>query len=46
MMIVLPGLFGTALFPVMARYGLATAADAVRLGERSLRYMMAVMVPL
>lgn len=46
MMIVLPGLFGTALFPIMARYGLVTASDAVRLGERSLRYMMAVMVPL
>ena len=45
MMIILPGLFGTALFPAMARYGLQTGQDAVRLGERSLRLMMATMVP-
>ncbi|MFH2052965.1 MAG: flippase [bacterium] len=45
MMIILPSLFGTAMFPAMARYGLGTARDAIRLGERSLRLMNATMIP-
>jgi len=45
MMIILPNLFGTAFFPAMARYGQKSSVDAVRLGERALRYMMVVMVP-
>ncbi len=45
-MMILPGLFGTALFPAMARYGQQDAQDTVRLGERALRFMMVVMMPL
>ena len=45
-MIILPGLFGTALFPAMARYGQQTSEDAVRLGERSLRFLLAGIFPL
>jgi O-antigen/teichoic acid export membrane protein len=45
-MIIVPGLFGTALFPVMARYGLKDSVDAVRLGERALRFMLVLMLPL
>ncbi len=45
-MIILPNIFGTALFPAMARYGMRTSADAIRLGERSLRLMITVMFPL
>ncbi len=46
MMIILPGIFGTALFPAMARYGMRTPGDAIRLGERSLRLMFTLMFPL
>ncbi len=45
MMIILPNIFGTALFPAMARYGMRTSEDAIRLGERSLRLMVTVMFP-
>jgi O-antigen/teichoic acid export membrane protein len=45
-MIIVPGLFGTALFPALARYGLQSGSDAARLGERSLRYMMVAILPL
>lgn len=45
-MILLPGLFGYALFPAMARYGMENAEAAARLGERALRFMLAAMVPL
>lgn len=45
-MIIVPGLFGTALFPALARYGQQSGADAQRLGERSLRYMMVAIMPL
>ncbi len=44
-MMILPNIFGTALFPAMARYGLKTSGDALRLGERSLRLMITVMFP-
>ena len=43
---IVPNLFGTALFPAMARYGMQTAGDAVRLGERALRFMMTAVIPL
>ena len=46
MMILVPSLFGFALFPAMARYGMENTADTVRFGERSLRYMLAAVVPL
>jgi len=46
MMILVPSLFGFALFPAMARYGMENTADTVRFGERSLRYMLAAAVPL
>ena len=45
-MMILPGLFGTALFPAMARYGQQATEDTVRLGERALRFMMVAMLPL
>ncbi len=45
MMIILPNIFGTALFPAMARYGMRTSEDAIRLGERSLRLMITIMLP-
>ncbi len=45
-MIIIPGLFGTAIFPALARYGQKSDEDARRLGERSLRYMMVAILPL
>jgi len=45
-MIILPGLFGTAMFPALARYGEKSHEDARRLGERAMRYMMILIVPL
>jgi len=45
-MIIVPGLFGTALFPALARYGQKSGSDAQRLGERSMRYMMIAILPL
>ncbi len=45
-MMMLPGLIGTALFPAMARYGMKTVDDTVRLGERALRFMMIAVLPL
>ncbi len=45
-MIIVPGLFGTALFPALARYGQDSDSDARRLGARSLRYMMVAILPL
>ena len=45
-MVLVPGLLGTALFPAMARYGMQTPADAVRMGERATRFMMAAVIPL
>jgi len=46
LMILVPSLFGFALFPAMARYGMQSAGDAVRFGERALRFMLAAIVPL
>lgn len=43
--LMLPSLFGTALFPAMARYGMDTADDVRRLGERALRFMLIVVIP-
>ena len=45
-LLLLPGLIGTALFPAMARYGMKNTADTVRMGERSLRFMMVAILPL
>lgn len=45
-MMLVPGLIGTALFPAMARYGMENTADTVRLGERALRFMTIAIVPL
>ncbi len=45
-MIIVPGLFGTALFPALARYGQNSDEDARRLGERSMRYVMVAILPL
>ncbi len=45
MMIILPNIFGTAFFPAMTRNAQQSPADAVRLGERALRFMMLVIVP-
>ncbi|MEN8007312.1 MAG: flippase [Candidatus Krumholzibacteriota bacterium] len=45
-MLLAPGLIGTALFPAMARYGMKDTEDTVRLGERALRFMMIAILPL
>ena len=45
-MILVPGLFGTAIFPAMARYARQSADDAMRLGERALRFMTVLIMPL
>ena len=45
-MILVPALFGFAVFPVMARYGMESARAAARLGERALRFMLIGVVPL
>ena len=45
-MLILPNLFGTALFPAMARYSFQSSADARRLGERSLRFILLAMFPI
>ncbi len=45
-MILIPSLFGFALFPAMARYGMESAAAAARMGERALRFMLVAVVPL
>ncbi len=44
-MLILPNLFATAMFPALARYTRQSADDARRLGERSLRYMLVVILP-
>lgn len=45
-MLVVPNLFATALFPALARYAGYSRTDACRMGERALRYMMLAMFPL
>jgi O-antigen/teichoic acid export membrane protein len=42
----LPNIFATAFFPIMARYGLSGLEDTTRMGERALRYMMLGILPL
>ncbi len=44
-LLMLPNLFATALFPTMARYGQQAGSDVVRLGNRSLRFMNAAILP-
>ena len=44
-MLIMPSLFATAFFPAMARYG-DSAEDIVRLGERAMRYLLCLMMPL
>ena len=41
----LPGIFGLAFFPAMTRYGEKSPADAARLGERALRFILVGIVP-
>lgn len=44
-LLIVPNLFATALFPALARYTQTSADDARRLGERSLRFMLVVILP-
>jgi O-antigen/teichoic acid export membrane protein len=44
-MLIVPNLFATALFPALARYAARSQIDARRLGERALRYMVSLMLP-
>lgn len=44
-LLIMPNLFATALFPALARYVARSRDDAQRLSERSLRYMLVVMLP-
>jgi len=41
----LPNIFATAMFPALTRYSTASTADAARFGERTLRYMLVLMIP-
>jgi len=45
-LLIVPNLFATAMFPALARYAQSSAEDARRLGERSLRFMLVVILPL
>ncbi len=45
-LLILPNIFATAMFPALARYSQRSSTDATRLAERSLRYMLVVAVPL
>jgi len=44
-LVMLPGIFGLAFFPAMTRYGEKSPADAARLGERALRFILVGIVP-
>ncbi len=44
-LIMLPAIFGLAFFPTMTRYGQKAPADAARLGERALRFILVAIVP-
>jgi amino acid carrier protein len=44
-MLIVPNLFATALFPALARYAARSQVDARRLSERALRYMVSLMLP-
>ncbi len=44
-LVMLPGIFGLAFFPSMTRYGQKSPADAARLGERALRFILVGIVP-
>lgn len=45
-LVMLPGIFGLAFFPSMTRYGQKSPADAARLGERALRFILVGIVPI
>ena len=45
-LLILPNLFATAMFPALARYTQVSAEDTSRLAERSLRFMLIVALPL
>jgi len=44
-LVMLPGLFGLAFFFSFSRYGQKSPADAARLGERALRFILVGIVP-
>jgi O-antigen/teichoic acid export membrane protein len=44
-LVMLPAIFGLAFFPTMTRYGQTSPADAARLGERALRFILVAIVP-
>ncbi len=45
-LLIAPNIFATAMFPALARYSRKSTVDTIRLAERSLRYMVVVMLPL
>jgi len=45
-LLIMPNIFATALFPALARYSQKSAVDTSRLAERGLRYMLLVALPL
>jgi len=45
-LLIVPNLFATALFPALMRYAERSPADARRFSERALRYMLVCMLPL
>jgi O-antigen/teichoic acid export membrane protein len=44
-LLILPNLFATAVFPALARYSQQSAGDTSRLAERSLRFMLIAALP-
>ncbi len=45
-LLIVPNIFATAMFPALARYAQKSAEDTSRLAERSLRFMLIVALPL
>jgi O-antigen/teichoic acid export membrane protein len=45
-LLILPNLFATAMFPALMRYAEQSAGDARRFGERALRFMMVIVLPI
>ena len=45
-LLILPNLFATAMFPALMRYAGQSAGDARRFGERALRFMMVIVLPI
>ncbi len=45
-LLIAPNIFATAFFPALARYATQSDSDTVRMGERALRFMVILALPL